>query len=339
LSPSNFLSEQKFVLIGGGTGSAVFLRTLKKHTKNITAIVTVADDGGSSGFIRQSFGIAAPGDIRNCIVALADDESVIASLMDVRFDEPNFRAHSFGNILLAAMYKLTQNFPLAVKRVCEVLAITGKVLPVTTENVTLKAYISNGRVVSGESRIPQYCANTGSRIVKVAVEPEGAEIYEECAMEIEKADAIVICPGSLYTSIIPSLAVKGMREAIQKSKASKYWVMNIMTQRGETEGFTLSDHVKALESHCGRCADSILYSTSSISPAILRSYELENACPVVLDAGERPLAGYRLIGLDIARDVGGYVRHDSEAVFERVAEDLFHKKYAAQQAIRPDWRR
>ncbi|MCL1802388.1 MAG: YvcK family protein [Eubacteriaceae bacterium] len=314
------LEGKNIVLIGGGTGSSVFLRTLKKYTHNITSIVTVADDGGSSGSIRDSFDMVAPGDIRSCIVALADDESIMASLMDMRFSEKSFHKHSFGNIMLAAMNKLTGNFPLAVEKVSEVLAIKGRVLPVTTANVALKAYVSDGSVVMGESLIPIHCEMTGARIIKVELSPSNAEIYAGCQEAIANADIIVICPGSLYTSIIPNFLVQGMCDAISESSAMKYWIMNIMTQPGETDGYSMSDHVKAFEKHCGKLAEHIIYSSSSIHESALERYRLDHAAPVRAKIEASMQNSYEWHGIDTATVTNeGLIRHDSDIVWNFIA--------------------
>ena len=187
----------KVVLIGGGTGNAVLLRVLKKYTENITAIVTVADDGGSTGSLRNDMGIVAIGDIRNCLVALAEEESIMASLMDLRFTEGFVNKQSLGNIIIAGMNKICGNFPLSVKYISEVLAIKGQVLPVTTDNIVLSAKLSNGKVINGESKIPKYCAKSGLKIDRINLIPREAKVFGECVDAIKAADIIVYSPGSL----------------------------------------------------------------------------------------------------------------------------------------------
>lgn len=316
------LKNKKIVLIGGGTGSSVFLRSLKRYTPNITAIVAVSDDGGSSGLIRSNFGIVAPGDIRDCLVALADEESILAELMDLRFTEKAFRKQSFGNILLAAMSKITGSFPIAVQNVADVLAITGKVLPVTAENVILKGEMSTGKIIKGESYIPRYVERTSAKIKRMHLVPKDAALYPECKKAIDEADIVIFCPGSLYTSIIPNLLVSGMSEALANSKANKYWLMNIMTQKGETIGYSLSDHIKAFELHAGeKVVDKIIYNTKAIDEKVLSLYKKEKASTVVIDDDNEICAKYELVGLDIAEVDENKIRHDSAKVWEFIAND------------------
>ena len=319
----NIFKQKKIVLIGGGTGSSVFLRTLKKYTENITAIVAVSDDGGSSGFMRSNFGIVAPGDIRNCIVALSEDESVLASLLDIRFTESIFKTQSFGNIMLAAMNKVTSNFPLAVKLVSDVLKIKGQVLPVTTDNVVLEAETDRGKVIRGESKIPRYCERTNSKIKKIHLVPSYAKLYAECSKAIEQADIILLCPGSLYTSLIPNILVNGMSEALSRSKANKYWIMNIMTQKGETVGYTLSDHVKTLEAHTDRkIVDTIIYNSGEIPTDILNRYKKENSVPIRNNFDDNVLGKYTVYGVNAVSIENNKIRHNSDAVWEFLAEQL-----------------
>ena len=317
----NIFRHKKIVLIGGGTGSSVFLRTLKKYTSNITAIVAVSDDGGSTGFMRSNFGIIAPGDIRSCIVALSEDESMLASLLDVRFTESIFKTQSFGNIMLAAMNKVTSSFPLAVKLVSNVLAIKGQVLPVTTENVILEARTSRGRIIRGESKIARHCERTKSKIEKIQLIPQNAPLYFECRRAIEEADIILLCPGSLYTSLIPNILVQGMPEALSRSRAKKYWIMNIMTQRGETVGYTLSDHVKTLEMHAGmKIADVIVYNTADIAQSVLDRYKKENSAKVENDLDDEIFEKYETAGVNAVSIEDEMVRHNSEAVWQLLSE-------------------
>ncbi len=317
-------SFQHVVLIGGGTGNSVFLRSLKKYTENITAIVTVADDGGSSGRIRSELGMLPPGDIRNCIIALADEENIMAELMNVRFTEGFMKKQSFGNIVIAAMNKISGNFPLAVKRVSDVLAITGRVLPVTTENIILSAKISNGKTIKGESHIPKYCARTKQHIESMNIIPNQAGALSDCIDAIYKADIIVFSPGSLYTSLIPNLLVNGICEALEQCKAKKYFLINIMTQNGETQGYTLSDHIHALEKHSGgrKIFDTVVYNTKDIPVEVKNSYRKENAAPVENVIEESYFDKYRFIGLELASISNNIVRHNSELFWEYI----FHGK-------------
>ena len=244
----------KVVAIGGGTGLPAVLRAFKSHTGNITAIVTVADDGGSSGMLRRELGTIAPGDLRNNIAALADDEDLMAQLFQYRFANGGLEGHSFGNLFLTAMAEITGGMDHAISETGRVLAIEGRVLPATLQtNVTLTAEVrvpgeKQLRRVIGESQIPE----TGGKIEHVFLEPNPVRAYPEAIRAILSADLIVIGPGSLYTSILPNLLVNGITEAIRASSALKIYACNVATQIGETDGYTLADHVLALEAHVGR---------------------------------------------------------------------------------------
>jgi uncharacterized cofD-like protein len=236
----------KVVAIGGGTGLSTLLRGLKEHTGNLTAIVTVADDGGSSGRLRREMGLPPPGDLRNCIAALADAEPLMTRLFQYRFDEgTGLEGHSFGNLFIAAMSEVTGNFEEAVRETSRVLAVRGQILPSTLTNVTLSAVTDEDDEIHGESQITQ----RGSRIKKVFINPANAQANPEAIRAILAADMIVIGPGSLYTSVLPNLLVDGIRRAIQMSKAVRVYVCNVATERGETDSFSVSDHYGALQQH------------------------------------------------------------------------------------------
>jgi len=236
----------KVVAIGGGTGLSTLLRGLKEHTGNLTAIVTVADDGGSSGRLRREMGLPPPGDLRNCIAALADAEPLMTRLFQYRFDEGSgLEGHSFGNLFIAAMSEVTGNFEEAVRETSRVLAVRGQILPSTLANVTLSAVTDEDDEIHGESQITE----RGSRIKRVYINPENAQANPEAIRAILAADMVVIGPGSLYTSVLPNLLVDGIRRAIQMSKAVRVYVCNVATERGETDSFSVSDHYAALEQH------------------------------------------------------------------------------------------
>lgn len=243
----------KVVAIGGGTGLPSVLRGLKSHTSHITAIVTVADDGGSSGRLRRELGILPPGDLRNNITALADDEDLMAQLFQYRFANGGLEGHSFGNLFLTALTDITGSMDKAVAETGRVLAIEGRVLPATLHDVTLMAEVQvpdeeRPRRISGESQIPE----SGGKIARVFLHPDHIPAYPEAIRAILGADLLVIGPGSLFTSILPSLLVNGIVEAIRASSAYKVYVCNVATQRGETDGFTVADHIIALEQHIGQ---------------------------------------------------------------------------------------
>ncbi len=227
----------KVVAFGGGTGLSVILRGLKKYTNRLTAVVTVGDDGGSSGILREDYGILPPGDIRSCILALADDENVMQSLFNYRFTQGGLEGHNFGNLFLAAMDAISSDFFDAVRRTSDVLQITGKVLPVTLDTMVLMGKLTDGQVVEGESHIPKAAKESGASIERMFLK-NPAVALPETLDAIKEADIIIVGPGSLYTSVIPHLLVDGIEEAIEESRAKKFYVGNIMTQPGETTGYT-----------------------------------------------------------------------------------------------------
>ncbi len=317
------LKNKNVVVIGGGTGSSVFLRELKNYTKNITAIVNVCDDGGSTGRIRKDYSVIAMGDIRNCIVALSDEESLISRLVNYRFKGGFMSKHSLGNILITALDDLMGSFPLAISVLCDVLAITGRVLPVSTDNITLCAEMHNGKIVKGESEIPKYAAKHKTSINKVYNSPINAEVFSECVEAIKKSDIIIFAPGSLYTSVIPNLLVDGMVEALKDSKADKYLIANLMTQKGETRDYKLSDHVRAFEKHSRGeiIAEHIIFNTSPIEESTLERYRREGASYVECDTDDEIFEKYDLIGLGLVRIVNGTVRHNSEVAIEYICNN------------------
>jgi uncharacterized cofD-like protein len=246
----------KVVAIGGGTGLSTLLRGLKEYTANITAIVTVADDGGSSGRLRRSLGVPPPGDFRQCIAALADTEPLVAELFQYRFGAgSDLDGHSFGNLFIVAMSEVTGSFERALQESSRVLAVRGQILPSTLHDLVLHAELDDASVLSGESKISE----TLLPIQRVYIQPEDPPAYPEAVKALQEADAIVIGPGSLYTSVLPNLLVKGITQAIRSSPAPKIYVCNVATQPGETDNYTLRDHLAALERHVGgRLVDFVL---------------------------------------------------------------------------------
>ncbi len=249
IDPVDLLMEPKIVVVGGGTGLSVLLRGLKKFTHNITAIVTVADDGGGSGVLREDLGMLPPGDIRACLLALANTEPTMEKLLRYRFENGILKGQNFGNLLLAAMNEIYGSFEMAVKETSNVLAVTGKVIPMTLEKAILFAELENGMIVEGESKIPHVAFETGIKIKRMFIEPKICNPIEEAVEAIKDADLIVLGPGSLYTSIIPNLLINTIVEDIYNSNAPKVYIANVMTQPGETTDFTLTDHVKAILAH------------------------------------------------------------------------------------------
>ena len=317
----------KIVAIGGGTGLSTMLRGLKNHTKNLTAIVTVADDGGGSGILRQDLGMPPPGDIRHCMEALANAEPVMQQLLTYRFPQGsgNLTGQSFGNLILAALNGISDSFDEAVSKMSQVLAITGRVLPVTNANVRLEATFENGARVQGESKISDFKKAQDCRIESVRLLPEHPQALPEAIRAIEEADLILLGPGSLYTSVIPNLLVDGISEAVCASKAMKIYICNIMTQDGETEGMTASDHVRALLHHSGPgLVDICLCNSAPVRPGLLERYKEEDAAPIVVDQEAIEALGVELVTRPLASETLDYARHSftrlSAAVMELYEE-------------------
>ncbi len=274
----------RVVAFGGGTGLSTLLRGLKQCFSNISAIVTVADDGGGSGAIRRDLGISPPGDIRNCILALAEAEPVLQTLFDYRFSEGSLTGQSFGNLFLAAMAGISRDFSQAVQRVGDVLAVAGNVYPVSdASNMRLCAKLTNGKTISGESQIGKP-RQDGSRIEKLFLKPAYVQPTTNVMRAVQEADLIVLSSGSLYTSIIPNLLVDGVADAIYNSKAPTIYVSNIMTQPGETVGYTVYDHVKAIEDHSRHgVIDYVIANDGDISEEILNRYREQGVDRVTVD--------------------------------------------------------
>lgn len=307
----------KIVVVGGGTGLSVLLRGLKRYTSNITAIVTVADDGGSSGRLRGEFGMLPPGDIRNCLVALADKETLMEELFQHRFSNGDGLAgHNMGNLLLAAMTQISGDFETAIKEISKVLAIRGQVLPATLEDCALCAEMADGSVIEGESKIPR----TDQKIKRVFLKPGKCEPVPGAIAAINDADVIILGPGSLYTSIIPNLLVRGMADAIRSSSAVTVYVSNIMTQPGETEGFSVSDHIRAIHQHAGSgLIDYAVLNVENIPPKLLRKYRDDGAAPVNPDLKNIEAMGVTPVKRNLVYE-SDVVRHDPEKLAESIIE-------------------
>lgn len=314
----------KVVVIGGGTGQSIFLRGLKLFTQNITAIVTVADDGGGSGVLREDLGMLPPGDIRNCLLALANIEPTMQEIMQYRFTEGNLKGQSFGNLFLAAMNGIYGNFETAVYKMSEIFAITGRVLPVTLQNVDLIARLSNGNVIKGESAIPVQSKKQRSPIDKVYLDPKDVTPLDEVINVIYDADIIVIGPGSLYTSIMPNLLVKGVVEAIKSTNAPKVYISNIMTQPGETDEYNVYNHIEAITKHVGENIIDIIISNNEIlSEDILKNYRQDGARQVLLDADQMEKLynmGIMTIETSLVEVKKNYVRHDAQQISKIVID-------------------
>ena len=311
----------KIVVIGGGTGLSTMLYGLKEYTSNITAIVTVADDGGSSGKLREQFGLVPPGDIRNCLVALADTEPLMSSLFQFRFGKAELKGHSFGNLFITAMTEITGDFEKAVKESSKVLAIRGQVIPSTLEEVGLIAEYADGSTIAGESKI----AEEKKPIKRIYLSRKDCEPTPEAVSAIKAADAIVIGPGSLYTSIIPNLLIEGVTKAILESKALKIYVCNIMTQSGETDSYKASDHIEALVAHAkSKLFDYCILNLAQITPEFVEKYEEESACPVLADAEKIEEMGFSVVKENLV-STSDFIRHDAQKL-ARIIMDLLEAK-------------
>jgi uncharacterized cofD-like protein len=273
--------KYKIVAIGGGTGLSTLLRGLKKYDVDITAVVTVSDDGGSSGKLRKELGVLPPGDIRNCLVALAEEENLITKLFQYRFPKKGgLSNHSFGNLFLTALTSVSGGFDKAILNASDVLAIKGKVLPVSLDNVKMKATLVDGSKIVGESKI----SKSRSAINTVEIEPKNAQVSQNVISSILSADCIILGPGSLYTSVIVNLLFNGVIPALKKSKAIKIYISNIMTQAGETSNFKLSDHVDAIIKHTyPKILDAVFVNKGKIPKNITDRYAKQNSIPVEID--------------------------------------------------------
>ena len=303
----------KVVAIGGGTGLSMLLRGVKRYTSNITAIVTVGDDGGSSGRLRNEMGILPPGDIRNCIAALGDDEDLITELFQYRFKAgEGLEGHSFGNLFLTALCSITGNMVKAIKESASVLNIRGVVLPATLDDMKLGAEFEDGRVIHGESNIPE----ANGQIKRLFTEPENCKALPEAIDAIGDADLIILGPGSLYTSVIPNLLVNGIVDAVMKSKAKKIYVCNIMTQPGETTDYTVASHINALFKHAGgkKIVDAVLVN-NSLPDNISEGYAQSGSIPVRLDMENISPIGIEIVSQKLIQEnKKGLVRHSSNRV-------------------------
>lgn len=322
-SRRNLRMGPQMVAIGGGTGLSTLLRGLKQYSSNVTAIVTVTDDGGSSGRLTEQFGVLPPGDIRNCLVALADAEPVMTELFQYRFrGSEGLGGHSFGNLLIVAMTNITGNFEQAIRETSKVLAIRGRVLPSTLDHVRLRAKMEDGSYIEGETAI----ASSPLKIRQAMLNPPGARALDEALQAIREADVVVLGPGSVFTSIIPNLLVGGIADAIRHSRALRVYVCNVMTQPGETDGFTACDHVRAIEAHCPvRLFDYVLVNTTRPSPDLLERYRLSGAEFVEPDIDRIRAMGYRTIAGDFISQTD-VVRHNPHKLADAIMHLLSRKK-------------
>ncbi len=296
----------KIVAIGGGTGLSTLLRGLKRQTSNLTAVVTVSDDGGSSGRLTKELGVLPPGDVRNCLVALADDEALVTELFRYRFNEgEGLSGHSFGNIFLAAMTGITGNFDRAIQESSRVLNIVGRVLPATLGRVRLCAELEDGTVVEGESQIPL----AAKRVARVFLEPASVAPLEQVVAALHDADAIVLGPGSLFTSILPNLLVDGIAKTIANAPGVKIYVCNVMTQRGETTGMSAADHVRTLLANAGERVCDYVVVNDEPPKRLLAAYAEEGQGPVIPDTDRIAELGLTPVPAGVISETEN-VRHD-----------------------------
>ena len=302
-------------VIGGGHGLSVLLRGIKELTSNVTAIVTVADDGGSSGRLREELGIIPPGDLRNCLVALADTEPLMEKLFQYRFQSgTELKGHSFGNLFIAAMAEVTGDMEEALKKSSKVLAVKGRVLPASTAHVRLDAVMEDGTLVEGESHIPE----VHKHIRRVKLFPEHVEPVESALAAIREADVVILGPGSLYTSIMPNLLVDGVAEALKKSQALKIYICNVLTQPGETDGYTASMHARAILDHAGRGAiDYMLVNATPLPHGTAQILKKEGIEPVAIDEDAVNALGIGVVKADLVND-DDVAHHDPEKLMKSV---------------------
>jgi uncharacterized cofD-like protein len=309
--------ELRVVAFGGGTGLPVLLRGLKDRVGDLTAVVTVADDGGSSGRLRQELGVAPPGDVRNCLVALAGRRR-LAEVFNYRFEgEGDLSDHSVGNIIIAALADMTGSFCEGVDQAARFLRIKGSVYPAATESLTLVVRHADGTLTRGESVVRE----VGKAVSKVEIDPPDAVAPPAVLSAIEAADVIVLSPGSLFTSVIPALLGGGVRETLARFPGPVIYTANAMTQPGETAGFTVSDHLLALEHHIGPVVTDVLVHTGDLAESVISCYDAEGASPVEVDRERKERLGVRLREADLlSKRAASGVRHDPGRLADEVCD-------------------
>ena len=314
----------KVVTIGGGTGLSVLLRGLKKYPLEITAVVTVADDGGSSGKIRSDMNIPSPGDIRNVIAALSDVEPYLEKMFQYRFDSGEVKGHPVGNLMIAAMTDIHGDFSTAVKVMSRILNVRGTVLPTTNDIATLNAVLSDGEIIRGESSITK----AGGVIDHVYITPSRVKPNEDVLKAIEEADYIIMGPGSLYTSIIPNLVISNVSEKIRESNAKKIYVCNVMTQHGETDNYSVCDHIVAINKHVEEnIFDLVIANSREFDDSILSKYHKEKQEPVKIDQDKIEELGIKLIkNNDVGIVDNSTIRHNAEKVSELIYDYIIDDK-------------
>lgn len=304
------------VALGGGTGLSSLLSGLKSFTRNITAVVTVTDEGGSSGRLRDEWGVLPPGDIRNCLVALAEDDNELRQILDFRFNQGELKGHSLGNLILLALTEISGDFRLGVEKINNLLAIRGRVFPVTTESVSIYGKKQNGDIVIGELGITK----NGSELQDLWLEPKNAKPVKEVIRSVQEAELIVFGPGSLFTSVLPNLMIAGITEEISRMKLPTVYVANLMTQPGETDGFSVTDHINWIERYLGSVPDFIVVNNGVIPEIILANYSEQGAFPLYLSPSE--ITSLENRGCSVVEASlysvtdGAILRHNGQAVSE-----------------------
>lgn len=312
----------KILAIGGGTGLSTLLKGIKNYSSDITAIVTMADDGGGSGVLRRSFGMLPPGDVRNCLLALSDIEPEMNTLLSHRFEKGELKGQSFGNLFLLAMNEIYGSFEEAVKMASSILRVKGTVMPITVNDVNIEATYDDKSKAFGESILPAEAIKDNKKIKRVELCPKDVEPLDGVITAINKADIILIGPGSLYTSIIPNLLVKGVTEAIISSPAKKIYVQNVMTQHGETDEMSVKDHVEAIFEHSDKIFDSIIINNKVLSEDLKKKYQEEYQEQIFLTDDDKKFLEEEAIDYieGDCLDGGDYARHDSEKLSNMIID-------------------
>ena len=308
----------RIVVFGGGTGLSILLSGLKKYSKEISAIVTVADNGGGSGVLREDLGMLPPGDMRNCIIALSDIEPTMVRLMQHRFKDGYLNGQSFGNLFIAAMYEIFGDYEHALKEIGSIFRLSGKVLPMTLQDSQLKAFLDNGDCILGEKDIPEYVNKLNCKIDRVSLVPEVCKPLDESVRDIQNADIIILGPGSLYTSVIPNILVHNIPKIIEESKATVFYICNLMTQPGETDNYNVYDHVNAIIKHSSRyLIDYVIANDELISDSLIENYKFKGAKQVLADEEQIKRLeemNIKVISSNFIEIRKNYIRHNSEKI-------------------------
>ncbi len=316
--------KKNIVAIGGGTGLSNILKSMKKLNANVTAIVNMADDGGSSGVLRADLNSLPPGDLRNCIVAMSSGDKNYRNLLNYRFKQGILKGHNLGNLILSALEDINGNMADAINSVNKAVSSYGQILPVTLSHIYIKAELENGKEIFGESSIALQSIVESSPIKKIQLIPDNAKIYSKAKDEILNADYIIIAPGSLYTSIIPALMVNGVKDAIKKSNAKCIYISNLMTEPGETDNYSLKDYILKIEQHLGEgIIDSIIVNNKKLSLNQMNRYILQRSRQVLDNKEDIEFfeeQGIILYSRDLIRIYSGYIRHNNSKLLELINE-------------------